>query len=508
VQLLSFASSIALAHVLGASTPTDAYYLALSVPVLVYTILLAAVRLGAIPALTEVSRESDTTLQHESSGIVTAVLVGSIGLSLVVTCIMLVALPAAAGGGHHLAHDTRVYVVELFPYAVTGALMGVLGAILAVRGRFIAASAVMGFEPAIKAAMVIVFGHSLGAQSLVIGNIAGNALAVLCLWHAVNRTGLRLKLRSPRRSPVVRAVLHVSMPLLISQSVLQMNPFVDRTMASSLGRGSVTVFELGQRLFSAPTSLLAAVMIAPLAATWSARLASSGWDAVQASFGRVVSIIAMVLPPLIAVGVVMRHELVHAAYGGGAYSPSDVRRTSAVLAMLLLGLPAQILVVPLSTLFVIQKKTVFPMLVGMANVLLNVGLNFALRPRLGVGGIALSTTLTLTILCGAYAWTAQHRWGALHISRGVKPLIAGALTVGCVVALGPVAHMVLRDSSRVVNLVGMSLIALAAVALQVMLLALATDSLADIGRGNLVPAGVRAVRARVLRRARARVSWS
>ena len=50
VALMSFGSSVALATLLGPSTQTDAYYLALSVPALAYAVLLAAVRLGGIPA--------------------------------------------------------------------------------------------------------------------------------------------------------------------------------------------------------------------------------------------------------------------------------------------------------------------------------------------------------------------------------------------------------------------------------------------------------------------------
>src|SRR5689334_12154561 len=56
LQLVSFISSVVLATRLGATTATDAYYLALSVPVVAYGILTAAVRLGAIPALTRVAQ--------------------------------------------------------------------------------------------------------------------------------------------------------------------------------------------------------------------------------------------------------------------------------------------------------------------------------------------------------------------------------------------------------------------------------------------------------------------
>ena len=43
-QLIGFGSSIAIARVLGATRATDAYYLALSIPMLVYSIFLTTAR--------------------------------------------------------------------------------------------------------------------------------------------------------------------------------------------------------------------------------------------------------------------------------------------------------------------------------------------------------------------------------------------------------------------------------------------------------------------------------
>ena len=68
-------------------------------------------------------------------------------MSVLVTAVMLVVLPAAAGGSSRLHTLTRLFMVELSPYAVTGALIGVLGAILAVRGKFAITTLALLFEP-------------------------------------------------------------------------------------------------------------------------------------------------------------------------------------------------------------------------------------------------------------------------------------------------------------------------------------------------------------------------
>src|SRR2546429_9883387 len=76
VTLLGLGSSVVVARRLGATTMTDAYYLAISVATVGYLVLLAAVRQGAIPKLTEVMQgHSAASFSLRCSELVSATLV-------------------------------------------------------------------------------------------------------------------------------------------------------------------------------------------------------------------------------------------------------------------------------------------------------------------------------------------------------------------------------------------------------------------------------------------------
>jgi putative peptidoglycan lipid II flippase len=438
VLAASFISSIALAWVLGAGTGTDAYFVGLSGPVFVYSVLLVAVRSGAISPLTDLLDKDDKAFDDAGSQIVSATAVASLVCSLLLTAAAVVALPALIDGSEQFAFMTRVTVLELAPLGVLGAVTGALGALLAVRRVFVPQVAVMAIEPLVKTVLTLTIGHRIGAQALVIGNLVGSSLAVLVLWNAVKRHGISVRLGGPIDTPLVREAIAVSAPLLVSASVLQINPVVDRTMAADLSRGSVTTLELGLRLFVVPVTLLTATLTTPLTATWAARRLDGGWFALQASLGRIVTLLSMSMPPVIVLGFVLRHQLVSILYHGGAYTASAAHETSQVFGVLLLGLPAQLTAVTLSTLFVVYRATVFNMKIGIANVFLNVALNWALRPLLGVAGIALSTTITLTILAGAYAVGVKRRWGGLRpgVMKSAVARTAVSVAVTSVVAVG------------------------------------------------------------------------
>ena len=439
-QALSFASSLALANVLGATVATDAYFLGLSVPMIAFGILLAAVRLGALPTLTEWRAKGDEGFNRLSSELFTGVSGGALLITIVTTAVAMVALPAAvAEPGTNLAELTRTTLLELAPLGVLGAMVGILGAILAAGGSFVPAAGVLALEPLAKTVFVLTLGRDWGATTLVVGNLVGSGLAVAVLWLVLRRRGVTVRLVRHANTAVLRTVFRFSVPLLISQSVLQVNPLVDRSMAAGLNSGSVTELELGLRIFAVPTVLLTGTLIGPLTATWVARFAVDGWNALRDSVTRALRAVIALIPPLAVAGLLAKDHLIALLYQGGEYTQTALNHTADVFGMLVLGLPAQVAVVVLSTLFIVRGDSVFPMKLGIANVLLNVGLNLALRPVLGIAGIALSTTLTFMLLVGVSALVAQRRWRAIDIAElrdvGARAAISTAAIAGAGVVI-------------------------------------------------------------------------
>src|SRR4051794_19854517 len=433
-QVLSFGSSLALAHVFGATIATDAYFLGLSIPMITFGILQAALRLGAIPALTERHARQPGSFSRQSSELFTSVAVGATLLSVITTAVAVVVLPSALSDPH-LADLTRTTIIELAPLGLLGALGGVLGAILAVRMSFLPAAAVLGLEPIAKTLFVLLLGDSWGASTLVWGNLVGSALAVVVLWWVARRRGVFVRFVAQPQSPLVKEVLRLSVPLLVSQSVLQVNPLIDRSMASSVSSGAVTELELGLKLFLVPATLIAGTLVAPLTATWSARKEEEP-ALLRQSVTRAITGVIFILPPLVVGVLLVQDQVVTLLYSGGAYTGAALHRTGGVLGMLLLGLPAQTLIILLSTLFIVHRDAIFPMKIAFANVLLNVGLNFALRPALGISGIALSTSITFTILVGAYAIVAQRRWRVFDLAELRGPFVRALVSAAGIAALG------------------------------------------------------------------------
>jgi putative peptidoglycan lipid II flippase len=383
----------------------------------------------------------------------------------------------------------------LAPYAVIGATSGVLGAVLAVRGAFVLPVVVMMFEPIIKTALTLGLGHEIGVQALILGNLIGSGLALAVLWRGVQWEGISLHLSRHFNTPFVRGAARISLPLIASFSVLLVNPVVDRTMASGFGSGSITALELGLRLFNVPAGLVTGLLIAPIIATWSARKAAGGWPALRASTTRALDAAAAVLPPLVVLGIMLRHQLIALVFEGGAYPASALHKTTGVFGAILLSLPAQMLIVVFSTLFIVQKDTVFPMKAAFANVGLNIALNFLFRALFGVAGIALSTSLTYTLVLVAYAFSAHRRWGSFYSGR---PWTAAARVAASVAIIAPAAALLLAAlptaNSRLDALVVIVVVGSVGLLLHATTLAVGRDRLALGALSRLRTLTVRAIR--------------
>lgn len=448
-QAIGFGSSIAIARVLGATRATDAYYLALSVPMLVYGIFLTTARQCGIPTLTEEAAASRSSYVEASSQLISATLVASVIISVLAAAAAVLLLPLISSPS--VASLARIQVIELAPLGVLGAMIGAMASVLAVRNRFVAAALVLAIDPLLRIVLLVVAGAALGTDALVIANLAGNALAVIVMWVLICREGILPTWRSPLHSPFVRRLLAFGAPLTLSTAILQVNPVVDRAMASGLGSGTITALELGLRLVGIPMLLLGATLIGPVMATWSARKAAFGWPALRDSVNRATEVFTMLVPPVLVIGIALRHQIVEVMYQGGAYSAHATHETATVFGMLLVGLPAQLATIAFSTLFVIERRPMFCLKAGIANVILNVVLNFALRPFWGIGGIALSTSLTYSILLVAYVISARRHWDGIRIPFSG---LLEARPAASVVLMGSVAYGLLASAPSVTGRLG------------------------------------------------------
>jgi putative peptidoglycan lipid II flippase len=144
------------------------------------------------------------------------------------------------------------------------------------------------------------------------------------------------------------------------------------------------------------------------------------------------------LPAAIALAVAAG-PLCAALFQGGKFTAADASITATVLALIVLGLPAYVLVKVLTPGFYARQDTGTPVKIAGIVLAANVALNFLLIPPFKIAGLAAAIAIASWLNC-IMLYVVLHRRGHFRVegwlaSRIFRQLIAGALMAAALFAV-------------------------------------------------------------------------
>jgi len=236
--------------------------------------------------------------------------------------------------------------------------------------------------------------HGLGVTAIPWALLGGDVVA-LALLVATARHGARLRFPlSLARPAAVRRFARRAASQVAGAAITRLNPLVDQAMAAATGvAGGGTLLRLSQDVGGLPTSLLQAALLPVLLARLSSEHASGREARHRALTARTLAVVGALLAAASVALFALRDPLLRLVYLHGRMDAAGVARLAHILPYHLLG------VVPFGLLLVLVRahtsigESRIMLGMGVLNAALNVLLNLALRPVLGLEGIALSTSL-------------------------------------------------------------------------------------------------------------------
>src|SRR5690606_27646526 len=172
--------------------------------------------------------------------------------------------------------------------------------------------------------------------------VAGVAQAGLC-WWAVRRAGARLRLRLPRLSPEVKAIIITAIPAAIGNSATQINVFISGNLASFVDGGR-TWLATADRLYQLPLGLVGVAIGIALLPKLSSAIAAEDRAQQRASMDEAMVLsMALTLPPAAAI-MAMPLFLIDGLFTRGEFLAFDAVNTARALFQFGWGVPAFILI--------------------------------------------------------------------------------------------------------------------------------------------------------------------
>ncbi|GGJ63769.1 putative peptidoglycan lipid II flippase [Anoxybacillus voinovskiensis] len=196
----------------------------------------------------------------------------------------------------------------------------------------------------------------------------------------------------------VKKFFYLLLPISFGASVTQLAPICDRIIASFLGEGSISALAYGGRLTLFGGAVIASAVITvvyPSVVQWvQARQEAKVWDLMK----KYMILLQSVMVPLVVFIFSESELLVEVFFGRGRFSKEDVFMTASVVRCLALGLIVYGVREVYIKIFHALQDTKTPVKNGMYAVLFNIVFSLLLMFPFGIAGIALGTSLSLTIM--------------------------------------------------------------------------------------------------------------
>jgi putative peptidoglycan lipid II flippase len=399
-RILGFIRDIVIAYSFGASTSTDAFFVAFKIPNFMRRLFAeGAFSQAFTPVLSEYKTKRDKT---EVKHLVDHVFGNLGGILSIVTVIGIIAAPllvlifAPGFIQDKEKYELTVAMLQItFPYLLFIALTAFAGAILNTYGKF----AVPAFTPVFLNLTMI--GAAVWFAPLVEEPVMVLAYAVFLAGIIqlvfqlpfLSRLHLLPRPRYKKNEEGVKRIYHLMIPALFGVSVTQINLLIDTLMASFLVTGSISWLYYSDRLMEFPLAIFGIALATVMLPDLSKSVARGDNESYNKTLDWALRWVFLIAIPSMLGLVILAGPILATLFYNGEFGNNDVMMSARSLIAYAIGLVGFVLIKVLASGFYSRQDTRTPVKIAVIAMVANIVLNLALILPLAHAGLALATSL-------------------------------------------------------------------------------------------------------------------
>jgi len=404
----------------GAGDALDAYLIAFLIPSFLGDVFVGALNPAFIPAFIETGEREgqEPALALYASVLYRSVVFFSIAAVLLLVCSNPVLSLVASGFPPAKLALTRTLLGYMTCILPLTAVSVIWRSVLNAHNRFAMAAIAPVMTPVVTIAAVIAGTPHFGVAALAAGTTLGATAELVALFGALRRSKIPAFPRLRWRSAEVARVLQQYWPIVVSSAVMGGSTIVDQTMAAMLGSGSVSALNFGTRVSGVLLAVGPAALSTALFPRLSAMSARGEWRDLGSMLRRYLLLGAVLTVPVACALAWLSEPIARVVFERGAFVPRDTRVVAAVQAFSFLQLPIAVALALLLRAVASLRANVVLIKVSVLALGANAALNYVLMHRMGVAGIALSTTAVHSLVLILAGTIVFRRLGSLVLFEG------------------------------------------------------------------------------------------
>jgi putative peptidoglycan lipid II flippase len=450
-RILGLVRDVVFAGVLGADRFTDEYVLAFAIPDWINYLLAGGyMAITFIPILSRYLARGDEEGGWRAFGAIARPV--ALGMTALVVLAMVVAEPVIRVIAPDFTPEQVDRTVRLTRIVLPAQVFFVVGslfmAVQYARERFV----VPTFAPIIYNLGIIAGGvlYNVGRddpspEGFAWGVLAGSLVGNFALqWWGARREGLRIPREAGFGDPVFKEYLMLAVPLMVGQSLVLLDEQLGRTFGTFTEDGGVSWLQFARRTMLVPVGVIA--QAAGVAAyPYLARLHAEGDERLLAATVERALRYVIVLSLFAATGLVaLSIPIVRLLYQRGGWEAVDTVETAGALVFFGLGVPLWGAQQIISRGFYARREMWTPVVIGTAATVAAIPIYWALLEAYEVRGLALASTVALTLYTVVLGAVWYRRTG----TRFLRPVLRSFGRALPLAALGGLAAWAIAELLR------------------------------------------------------------
>jgi len=438
-KFVGFGRELVLAYYYGATSISDAYIISMNIPGTVFAFIASGITSVFIPKYTQIETKLGAAKANEFANnlinilLLLCTLLITFGLIFTKPMVKLFALGFEGDILNLAIGFTRISLLGIY----FTALITVFNALLQIKGNF-AAPASIFFPANFCIIMSIIFSAKGNIMILAFGLLASSLAQFLFLIPFIAQKGFIYRAVVNMADPNIKEMTYLIIPVIIGAAVNDINVIVDRTMASQIYEGGISVLHYARKLMIFVEGIMILPVVTAMYPLISKMAAKNDLAGLKRAMSEAAAGIGLLVIPCSVGAMVLSQPIIEMLFKRGAFDDQAVALTANALFFYAIGMVGIGFRYILSRSFYALQDTKTPMINSAIGVGLNIVLNIILSRFLGIGGLALATSLSAIFISIMLFRKLGQKIGALGLKNMIISLckiVSASIVMGVIARL-------------------------------------------------------------------------
>lgn len=438
-KVFGFARDLTLSYFYGTSSISDAFLISLTIPSVIFGFIGAGISAGYIPMYSKIEKDYGEKEGNRYTNnlinilIIISTIIIIFGLSFTEP---IVKLFASGFKGERLELAVKFTRISLFGIYFTG-LLSIFSGFLQLKGNY-AIPALIGFPMNFILILSILLSSKTNILVLAIGIVIATASQLILLIPFIHKEGYRYKFVIDIKDKHIKNMLYIALPVIIGVSVNQINVLVDRTIASRIVIGGLSVLSYANRLNGFALGLFVSTISTTMYPMISKMVVEDNIDGLKRIVSESIIVISLLVVPATIGSMIFSEPVVKILFGRGKFTLESISMTSSALFYYSIGMLGFGLRDILSRAFYSLQDTKTPMINAAIAMVMNIILNIVLSKYMGIDGLALATSIS-AMFCTALLFISLRKkvgpFGMKDVAISFIKVLSASLVMGVIAKL-------------------------------------------------------------------------